>query len=102
MAGFIEDLLKERRSGPRAAISILLKRCPGSPETLASPARRSGLTRNGLLPRTCWWRNSVSGCCRLSVEVRDDVGDRRSFDSGKELASESLPPLKMTVSMSSS
>jgi len=64
------------------------------PERRLSPrSRHESKSRDLFLPEL-----SVNG----PREGSDDAGNSRSFDSGKELASESLPPLKMTVSMSSS
>ena len=48
-----------RRSGPKAATNIAGKRCRRLPSDRVSSAKRSGLIRNGPLPRTCSWRNKA-------------------------------------------
>ena len=59
-AGLTVSFPRGRRSGPRAATSTVRKRCPGSPGMRAFSARRSGLIRNGPLPRTCSWRSEAN------------------------------------------
>src|SRR6266849_5443572 len=67
---------KGKPSGPRAAISIVPRNCRTSPKIRAFSAKHSGLTRNGLSPRTCSSRHESAFWPAFRAVLRIFVNER--------------------------